>query len=381
MQTFVRRHEENSHGVLCGFDRLRFRGTHRSSCFAEGLFRYLNFLKVLLLAFKAFFDGTTRQLRLATARLAKTTPVGKIVYLSGTQDKQQVFDDLLRAHGLATSFTGLSAVVRCVENCRSFELHQNAAVGKLEVRSAFRKCLHYYLYSRHPRFGMMPVRLMSWFPLPVQLCRNGREWLARQLDAEALRYERRDNTFAWVADFARAQELLDEQQPTAWATTLSELQREYHPDFAALQAELPLRDYYWTAEQTEFATAVAFRSAAALPPRYRRLRRHATAKLSSPDVLRVLQQRLTKTGERHGRFQGEEVSDTQTRLEGPRVKHRLGSNSLKRYDKFGVVLRIETTIQHADGLKVYRPKATDPEQQLAWQPLRRSVADWHRRCE
>ena len=50
----------------------------------------------------------------------------------------------------------------------------------------------HYLYSRHPRFGMMPVRLMSWFPLPVQLCRNGREWLARQLDAEALRYERRD---------------------------------------------------------------------------------------------------------------------------------------------------------------------------------------------
>ena len=59
MQTFVRRHEANIHGVLCGFDRVRFRGTQRSICFAEGLFRYLNFLKVLLMAFKAFFDGAT----------------------------------------------------------------------------------------------------------------------------------------------------------------------------------------------------------------------------------------------------------------------------------------------------------------------------------
>ena len=44
MKTFVRQHEENIHGVLSGFDRLRFRGTLRSISFADGLFRYLNFL-------------------------------------------------------------------------------------------------------------------------------------------------------------------------------------------------------------------------------------------------------------------------------------------------------------------------------------------------
>ncbi len=381
MQCFLRRHEASIHGVLWGFDRVRFRGTQRAINFAEGLFRYLNFLRVLLTAFRAFFDGSTQKLRSTTEELAKGTVAGKVVYLSGTRDKQEVVDELIRKHDVAASFTGLIAILSCVENCRSFELHKNAKAGKLELRSAFRKCLHYYLYIRHPRFGMMHVRVMSWFPMQVQICLNGREWLARQLDAAGIRYERRDNTMVWVEDFGRAQELLDEQQKTDWSTTLSELLREYHPGLAALQAELQLREYYWTAEQTEFATDVAFRSEAELKALYRRLVRHATENLSSPDVMRFLQQRLTKSGAIDSRFQGEIVSDTKIRREGTRVKHRLRGNSLKMYDKFGLVLRIETTIHQAEGLKVYRPKEGDPESKWAWQPLRRSVADLYRRCE
>ncbi len=330
MQCFLRRHEASIHGVLWGFDRVRFRGTQRAINFAEGLFRYLNFLRVLLTAFRAFFDGSTQKLRSTTEELAKGTVAGKVVYLSGTRDKQEVVDELIRKHDVAASFTGLIAILSCVENCRSFELHKNAKAGKLELRSAFRKCLHYYLYIRHPRFGMMHVRVMSWFPMQVQICLNGREWLARQLDAAGIRYERRDNTMVWVEDFGRAQELLDEQQKTDWSTTLSELLREYHPGLAALQAELQLREYYWTAEQTEFATDVAFRSEAELKALYRRLVRHATENLSSPDVMRFLQQRLTKSGAIDSRFQGEIVSDTKIRREGTRVKHRLRGNSLRQ---------------------------------------------------
>jgi hypothetical protein len=381
MKTFVRQHEASIQGVLSGFDRVRFRGTLRSISYADGLLKWLCFLKVLLVAFKAFVEGTSRKLRLATERLAKTTAVGKVVYLSGPCDKQKVVDDLMLRHGIGANVTGLIAVLSCVENCRSFELHKNGEVGKLELRSAFRKCLHYYLYLRHPRFGMMHVRIMTWFPMQVQICLNGREWLARQLEAAGISYQRRDNSFCWVADFARAQELFDEQGQTDWPTVLSGVLREYHPEFAALHAELQLRDYYWTAEQTEVATDVAFRSEAELQPLYRRLLRHAIENLSSADVMRFLQQRLTKSGAIDGRFHGEVVSDLKTRKEGTRVKHRLGKNSVKMYDKFGVVLRVETTIHEAEGLKVYRPKESDPEKPLAWQSLRRGVADLYRRCE
>lgn len=381
MKTFVRQHESNIHGVLSGFDRIRFRGTLRSISFADGMLKFLCYLKVLLTAFKAFFDGTTSKLKRATEDLAKKTPVGKVVYLAGTSDKQQVIEELMRQHRIAADFTGLIAVLSCVENCRSFALYKNAEQQKLELQSAFRKCLHYYLYICHPQYGMMYLRIMSWFPMQVQIGLNGREWLARQMDAAGIRYERCDNTFAWVEDFPKAQALLDEQRKTEWATMLSEVLREYHPQFVKLRQELQLHDYYWTAEQTEFATDVAFRSEAELQPLYRRLLRHAMDNLSSADVMRFLQQRLTQSGKIHGRFQGEIVSDCKTRQEGTRVKHRLGNNSVKMYDKFGTVLRIETTIHEAEGLKVYRPKESDPEKKLAWQPLRRSVADLYRRCE
>jgi hypothetical protein len=64
-----------------------------------------------------------------------------------------------------------------------------------------------------------------------------------------------------------------------------------------------------------------------------------------------------------------------------RIKHASGLNSLKLYDKQGRVLRVETTIHDARDLKVYRPAGDDPEGALKWQPLRKGVADLHRRCE
>ena len=315
MQTFLQQHSDHIHGVLSGLDRVRFRGTLRSICYADGFSRYLGFLKVLLVAFKSFFDGTARRLKLATERLAATTPVGKVVYLSGTIDKEAVVHDLIRQHAVADDFTGVIAVLSCVENCRSFQLYKNAATRMLELVSAQRKCLHYYIYLHHPRFGMMHIRLMTWFPMSVQICLNGREWLARQLDAAGIEY-RADNSLAWVADFPKAQALFDEQLQTDWSATLTGVIRESHPEFARLLTEWQLRDYYWTAEQTEWATDVAFRSVAALRPLYRRLVRHATENLSSPDVLRFLQQRLTKAGALDGRFQGEVVSSTKTHSRG-----------------------------------------------------------------
>jgi hypothetical protein len=381
VQSFLQQHRDHIHGVLSGFDRVRFRGTLRSVCHADGLFRYLCFIKVFLVTFKTFFDGTARRLKLATERLAAATPVGRVIYLTGTHDKEALVRDLIRRHAVADDFTGVIAVLSCVENCRSFELNKNAATRMLQVVSAYRKCLHYYVYLRHPRFGLMHIRLMTWFPMQVQICLNGREWLARQLDAAGIAYERKDNCFVAVADFAKAQALLDEQLQTDWSARLTGVIRESHPEFARLLREWQLRDYYWTAEQTEWATDVVFHSAEVLRPLYRRLVRHATENLSSPDVLRFLQQRLTKSGTLHGRFQGEVVSDTKTRIEGVRVKHRLGRNRLKMYDKFGRVLRIETTIHQAEGLKVYRPKTGDETGSLAWRPLRRGVADVYRRCQ
>ena len=51
------------------------------------------------------------------------------------------------------------------------------------------------------------------------------------------------------------------------------------------------------------------------------------------------------------------------------------------YDKYGNVLRLETTVIHPEEFKVYRPKEGASEGPKAWRKLRRGVADLHRRAE
>ena len=43
--------------------------------------------------------------------------------------------------------------------------------------------------------GLMSVRIQSWFPFPIQVWPNGRQWLARHMDAARLKYVRQDNCF------------------------------------------------------------------------------------------------------------------------------------------------------------------------------------------
>ena len=81
-----------------------------------------------------------------------------------------------------------------------------------------------------------------------------------------------------------------------------------------------------------------------------------------------------------GNFQGEVVSDLVARPEGVRVKHRVNGNRVKMYNKQGSVLRIETVINQARDLKVFRPKEGEPEGEKQWRYLRKGVADTHRRA-
>lgn len=387
MKTFLQRHQADIYGVLSGFDRVRFRGTRRAVSFPKGVMGLLWMFRILLKNLAQFLQGHTKQLRSATEELAKGTPVGRVHYLnSSSESKEEVVARLVRQHEVADDFTGLVAVLSCVEPCRTFGVYRNREQKKLELRSMFRKCLHYYLYIRHPKLGLLHIRIQSWFPFQVQVCMNGREWLTKQMDEAGIEYVRQDNTFGWVADFAAVQELFDAQMRTDWSAMLSALLREYHPVYVQLMEQLKLPEPYWTSEQTEWATDVSFRSAAALARLYPRLVRHAVHGLGCADTMRFLQQKLTKSGAIPRWLKKEVVTDFKVRPEGMRVKHRVGANSVKMYDKPGLpleitVLRVEATIHHAEGLKVYRPTEGNPDGPMRWLPLRRGVADLFRRCE
>lgn len=378
MQSFVLQHQRRIQGTLSGFDRLRFVGALLRLSYVKGLTGFLAGTGVLLKDFGDYMLGLSQRIKRASEQLAGTTVSARVHYLPSSSESKE---DVARAlPGLAQA-SGLYAVLSCVEPCRSYELYRNPQTKHLELRSAVRKCLHYYFYLDHPVFGPMHVRLQSWLPFRIKVVLNGRDWLARQLDAAGIGYLKKDNAFVAVDDFQRAQALLDAQLQINWPIALDELVAQFHPVHAEWMAATSPMSYYWSVEQSEWTTDVVFRSAQDLAALYRRLVHHGITTFGSRDVLRFLQQKVPAEGGLHGRFTGEVVSDLKHRPEGIRIRHAYGLNSVKLYDKQGQVLRVETTIHDAAGLKVYRPAGNDPEGGLKWQQLRKGVADLHRRCE
>jgi hypothetical protein len=223
------------------------------------------------------------------------------------------------------------------------------------------------------------VRLQTWFPFTVHVGMNGREWLARQMDKIGLGYQRRDNCFAWIEDWARAQQLMDEQLRTPWPGMLNRLLAQANPALGIVDTHPT--PYYWSMDEGEWASDLAFASAPTLVKLAPRLFRHAWLNFDSGDVMRFLGNKAVTEQGPHGKFTGQVVSDLKRRAEGTRIKHRLNGNWIKMYDKQGSVLRVETVINQTRDMKVYRTKEGDEGGAKSWQRLRKGVADIHRRAE
>jgi hypothetical protein len=263
-----------------------------------------------------------------------------------------------------------------------FEYHRAADPAERGLRLRASKCLYIYKYYLDPDLGFMHLRLQTYLPFNVQVCLNGREWLARQLVRRGVGFEQADNCFTRLDDPELAQQLLAEQLRTAWPATLDALRRRIHPLHEDIFRASPM-NYWWVAYQTEWATDLLFKDAASVAGIYPALVRHAVDHFKSPDVLRFLgrtERQVWKT---------EVVSSFRERHEGVRVKHWLNGNSVKMYDKAGSILRIETTIGNPKDFCVLRPRREDERgerldatagAQLVWRNMRKSVADLHRRA-
>jgi hypothetical protein len=214
----------------------------------------------------------------------------------------------------------------------------------------------------------------------MHVCLNGREWLAQQMDKEKISYVRQDNCFTRVANLKRAQKLLDQQLRVRWPAFLNRIVHQVHPAHGVIFRRHPT-EYYWSAEESEWASDVMFDSVPSLAALYPRLIRHGIEHLGSPDVMRFLGRKLPSHGGVNGHFTGEVVSDLKVRPEGLRIKHRLNRNSIKMYDKQGSVLRVETTINDTSDLRVYRRKEGDARGPKSWRRLRKGVADLRRRAQ
>ena len=379
MHPFLQRHTEKVIGMLSGWDRIRLRGTLRWLANLRGMTSYLYAANVLLKDFKAYAQRATEEIRQATTRTAEAAGRPVIYLESSATRKEDVAREIAQRDGIRE---GLVCVLTCVEPCWSYTIRRNAQTKHLELRGGVLKCLHQYFYFQDPVVGFMHARLQTWFPFNMHICLNGREWLARQMDAEGIGYLRRDNCFVQVADMERAQKLLDRQLRISWTSLLNRIANQANPARKTIFGQHALDlDYYWSVQESEWASDILFRSAADLEALYPRLIRHGMQTMGSADVMRFLGRKVPQHGGVHGRFLGQVVTDLKDRPEGMRIKHRLNRNAIKMYDKQGSVLRVETTINDARDMKVYRAKEGKSKKGKSWRQLRKGIADLHRRAQ
>lgn len=378
---FVQRHAEKVMGWMSGFDRLRFRGTLRRIASVGQLLSYLRYPaggNTLLKDFKDWSLGITERVKQG-ARAAMEAAGRPVVYLNRSSvSKEAMAREIAEREGIQT---GPICLLEAVEPCSTFEIHRGGGMLSMVPKSGV--CMHQYAYFMDERVGLCHVRMQTWLPLNVQVMLNGREWLFRDLAREGIGHERRDNCLTRVRalDMERVRGLLEGQLKTNWGELLESLLAKANPALGGLlKLEGEALERYWSLDQSEWATDVLFKDAGELGRMYPLLSRQAMLGLGSADVMRFLGApvRLDGTPSRH--FTREVVSDMKVRMEGMRIKHRVGNNSVKMYDKQGSVLRTETTIHDPRALRVYRGTESNPEAKK-WRACRKGIADLHRVAE
>jgi len=361
-------------GVISGWDRLRFRGTLRMLANAAGMFRFLCYTGHRLMDFGRHALDLSRQVRAASLAAAEASGRPVIHLNSPSICKEDLAREIEQRDSIQT---GLICVLTAVEGCWSYNIRSNRESGQLDLVHDYRKCQHLYHYMIHPVFGRMHVRLQTWLPFNLHICLNGREWLARQMQAEGISHRRADNCFTAVGDVAAAQGLADRQVRFDWAAALGSLAAQINPSLASIVGGYRI-GYYWSLDQSEWATDVMFKRRRDLDALYPALLRHGMESFGSREVMRFLGRSVARGIT--PRFSGDIVSDIAAgteKYEGMRIKHRINRNSVKMYNKAGSVLRVETTLNDMRDLKAMRVE----KGKKVWMPMRKGVADLPRRAE
>jgi hypothetical protein len=371
MERFIERHRDRVIGVLSGFDRVLFRGTLRSISYLNGMCTFLHSHGILYKNFGVFAEGLSGRIKRQAEAMAATHGRPYRYLCSSSVRKEDIARQIAEADGVKE---GLICILSAVEPCMSYRVRRDREFKQLVVVPHERKCLHLYFYYLDREFGFMHVRLQTWVPFTIQVCINGREWLANRMQRAGIRFERRENCFTWIEDLPAAQRLMDRLATRSWARVLNALARRVNP-LVGGKSGLDIHGYYWSIREGEYATDVMFRDAQALREVYPRLIDHAIRQFTCEDVLRFLGRRT------NARFSGEVQSNLRRRPEGIRVKHVVEENSIKMYDKQGSVLRVETTINNPGRFMVRRRATRNGKSTWAWFPMRKGIADIPRRVE
>ena len=355
VSALVERYSDRISGVLSCYDRVVVTGTLPTVCYANGMTRFLYAYQIRVFDYPEFAMVLRERVREAAASLAAEAGIAIEHVAKGHIRKEAIVAQVLEQRG---EHPGLVHVISAMEACDAYKPWHDKQTHKTYLRPDSGKCLHYYFYFMDAELGLVYLRVPTWSPFRLQFYCNGHSWLARQLTAAGIGFISADNAFVRIDDWHRAQELADGFSPDllhrvnpclfASRPCCGAKWRDCYAAQCCPVLEVFGQTYHWSLMQVEYATDLVFRSAATLEPLYEQLTRQSVLSVKAEQIATFLGRQITP------QLAQELGSQFSTRIEGTCIKHRFGDASIKMYDKFGQILRIETTTNDVSFFKHHR---------------------------
>ena len=260
---------------------------------------------------------------------------------------------------------GLVCIFSAMEPCSTYKPWHNKQTGKTYLVPRRRQVSALLLLLRGRRTGLMPcagadLAALPFADLPERAQLAGGP-VAQSRDRIS-NGRQRLHSHRGLAE--RHKPISDGWEAKRIHERLNELARRCCPiyrDFAT--------GYHWSVNQCEYATDVVFRKQADLQAIYGNLTRTAIHTVK-PDNIATFPWAKKLSPQ----FEGEMGNRFNIRIEGTRIKHTMGPVSLKLYDKFGLILRIETTVNDPTFFRHYREvEHRDGSRGTKWAPMQKSI--------
>lgn len=334
------RYAKNMHGVLSCYDRIVVTGTLPGACYAPGMTSFLYSQGIRIFDYAQFAEPLRERVRSRALEVCAAAGL-EIEHVSKSHiRKEDLVQRVLATRGDAP---GLVHVISAMEACPSYRPWHDKTSGKTFLRGDTGKCLHYYFYFIDEELGLCYLRVPTWAPFGLQFYCNGHSALAQSLKREGIGFVQADNAFVRIDDLARAQALADALSPDLLHQRL-----DVYAQWLCPVLDVFGQRYHWSIRQAEYSTDLMFKSADILSPLYDSLSRQAVLAADAPRVASFLGKKITPA------LAQEIGSRLSTRIEGRCIKHCMGAASVKVYDKFSQVLRIETTVNDVSFFKHHR---------------------------
>ena len=355
------KYKDEIQGVLHCYDRVIISGNLQPLCYAKGMTKYLYTRQIRIFDYTQFAEPLRDLIRDNAQAIAKENELD-IEFITRKDDirKEARVKEIMANRG---NQPGLVHIFSAMEQCHAYRPWHNKETHKTYVKMSQGKCLHYYFYFLEPELGLCYLRVPTWCPFRLQFYFNGHNALAAQLPSEQIAFEQIDNAFLRIDDFGRANEIAATFDMEALHRKLDDLAAHFCP----VVKELGLF-YHWSIMQAEYATDVVFNCQPTLQAIYPHLLESLIQVVKPADIATFLGRKL------HGNYQDEMGNRFNKRWLGTRLKHQMGPVSIKMYDKFNIILRLETTVNQVGFFQQYRQvQHRDGSTSTQYAPMKKSI--------